>query len=198
MRKKEPTIEEVKAFYDDQHNQHQSKWLRKANPRLTALAAFAQSQIIKTKPESLLDVGCGVGILTKQLAELVQYIVAIDLSDANIKTAKAHNSDDRITYIPGDFSRMYLNNKFDIVCLFDVVEHIRPSDRKIFLMNVKKHCNKLVLVSIPDPVVLKKYKKTRPQDLQIVDEPVYDKVFDMFTLQHRISAGKYIYYILSP
>jgi len=198
MKKKEPTIAEVKKFYDDQHTQHQQKWLTKPNPRITALRDWATTQVMRHKPKSMLDIGCGVGILTHEMVSMVRHIVAIDLSDNNIEAAKKHNSHKHIKYLCGDFTQMRLPVVFSLVCAFDVVEHIRPSDREEFLLNVCRHCFGTVLVSIPNPELLVTLKKTNPDILQIVDEPVYDKDFSMFSIEKKLSAGKYIYYILKP
>jgi len=198
MKKKEPTIEEVKKFYDEEHTKHQQKWLTRHNPRITALRDFATSQVMKHSPATMLDIGCGVGILTHEMVGMVPQITAIDLSDSNIESAKEYKSHKRITYLCGDFTRMYYNIPFDMVCAFDVVEHIRPSDREAFLVNAKDLCKGIMLVSIPNPEVILSLRKNDPDVLQIVDEPVYDKDFSMFTILKKLSVGKYIYYILKP
>lgn len=198
MRKKEPTIEEVKKYYDERRNTYHKKWLSKPNPRLIALEHFASSQIMRYKPATMLDIGCGIGILTKRLAGMVPHISAVDLSEKNIETAREHNNHEHITYTSGDFTRTLLGLTFNLVCAFDVVEHIRPSDRNAFLLNIKRHASEIVLVSIPKPEVTIENRIVRPTKLQIVDECVYDKDFSMFTIQKKISCGKFHYYILTP
>ena len=198
MKKNEPTIEEVKKFYNDEHTKHQQKWLTKHNPRITALRDWATVQAMKYSPATMLDIGCGVGILTHEMAGMIPQITAIDLSDSNIESAKEHKSHKRITYLCGDFTRMSYNIPYDMVCAFDVIEHIRPSDRENFLLNARVHCKGVMLVSIPNPELILSLRKTNPDLLQIVDETVYDKDFGMFTILKKLSVGKYIYYILKP
>jgi len=196
--KKEPTIEDVKKFYDEEHTKHQSKWLHKSNPRIAAVLQFAIPQIRSGKYSNLLDLGCGVGIITKALAEYMPTIMAIDLSESNIATAQEYKSHRNIIYNSGDFTRMNLGGPYNVVCAFDVVEHIRPSDREAFLINARLHCNGIMLVAIPNPEVIVKIRETDPEILQIVDEPVYDADFHMFSIHKKLSVGKYIYYILKP
>lgn len=196
--KKEPSIEEIKKFYDERRNRHHKTWLSKPNPRLLALEHFTSSQIMRYKPSTMLDIGCGIGILTKALAGMVPHITSIDLSEKNIETAREHNSHEHITYLAGDFTQMHLASAFDMVCMFDVVEHIRPSDREAFLLNARVHCSGIAIASIPRPEVTLANRKERPKKLQIVDECVYDDDFGMFTIQKKLSSGKFFYYILTP
>lgn len=194
--KPEPTIEEIKKFYDEKHTKHQSKWLTKSNPRIKAVVKFAEPHIKTYKPETMLDLGCGVGIITRSLAKLVPAITAVDLSDKNIATARAHSGAKNITYVSGDFTRMDFGGQFNVVCAFDVIEHIRPSDREAFLLNAKKHCNGFMLASVPNPSVILAHKQKNPEILQIVDEPIYNGHFRMFSILDKKVTAVYTYYIL--
>jgi len=79
----------------------------------------------------VVDVGCGGGLLTEPLAKLGASVVGIDASPANIATAKAHaasSSDEavgNIEYLATTAEDlMATGRRFDVVCSFEVVEHV--------------------------------------------------------------------------
>ncbi len=83
---------------------------------------------------SLLDVGCGAGIVSEPMARLGATVTAIDASEQNILIAKKHaeNSGLEIDYrhaLPEDIEEA--EQKFDIVMSLEVVEHV--ADAGVFL-----------------------------------------------------------------
>jgi SAM-dependent methyltransferase len=63
-----------------------------------------------------LDVGCGDGILARQLRKTVHHVTGIDLDETSISLARQRTTGDDIDYIVGDF----LTHKFE-PALFDVI-----------------------------------------------------------------------------
>jgi len=51
-------------------------------------------------------------------------------------------------------------------------------------------------VSIPEPIHLQYLRDNNPKILQIVDEPIYDEDFSMFTIKEKVIKGIYVYYVL--
>lgn len=66
--------------------------------------------------ESILDLGCGDGVLTKQLSELVPggKVIGIDASVGMIQTAEKLKSGN-LTFICMDINNMAYENVFDII-----------------------------------------------------------------------------------
>jgi SAM-dependent methyltransferase len=50
-----------------------------------------------------LDVGCGDGLLTRELRRLVPQVTGIDLDAPSLERARGHTLDDGIEYVHGDF-----------------------------------------------------------------------------------------------
>ncbi len=79
-----------------------------------------------TKP-SLLDVGCGGGYLSEELARSGLSVTGIDSSSATIGTARDHarQSGLDIAYLEGRGEALpFASARFDFVCCCDVLEHV--------------------------------------------------------------------------
>jgi trans-aconitate methyltransferase len=66
--------------------------------------------------EEVLDLGCGDGALTSQLAELVPRgrVVGVDASEGMIKVAKARTRDN-LSFVPMDINKWTLPDRFDVI-----------------------------------------------------------------------------------
>ena len=96
----------------------------------------------------ILDVGCGGGIICEPLARLGAKVTGIDFAPNNIKTAKLHSkrSNLKINYIYKDIEKSKLCEKFDIILMFEVLEHL--DNWKKTIKNIKKNLNKNGIIII--------------------------------------------------
>ena len=82
--------------------------------------------------ERVLDVGCGIGTLAHDIADKSKAIVTgIDINQKNIDVAKSRFHHKNATFILGDALEKRFEEKFDVVVLSNVLEHIE--DRVGFL-----------------------------------------------------------------
>ena len=92
---------------------------------------LAQSEL---KNKSVIDVGCGGGILAESMALQGANVTAIDLAPQSIETAKLHlfESNLKIEYNCIDIGAQALitPNHFDILTCMEMLEHV-PSPEKI-------------------------------------------------------------------
>ena len=113
------------------------KPLHKFNP---IRISYIKDNIIKTlnlknkekplKKVSILDVGCGGGLLSEPMKKLGAEVVGIDASEKNIQVAKLHAKKNNleIEYLctsPENFNR---EMKFDVVLNMEIVEHVEDID----------------------------------------------------------------------
>ena len=81
---------------------------------------------------SILDVGCGGGIVSESLSALGFKVKGIDVLSSNIEVAKDHmkESNLNIDYECISIEDFFKNNtdKFDIVLNMDVIEHVKSVD----------------------------------------------------------------------
>ncbi|QKX02264.1 bifunctional 2-polyprenyl-6-hydroxyphenol methylase/3-demethylubiquinol 3-O-methyltransferase UbiG [Wolbachia endosymbiont of Dirofilaria (Dirofilaria) immitis] len=79
---------------------------------------------------SLLDVGCGGGILSESMARVGINVMGIDVSEENIKAAQSYTKKvgSNIEYTHTSIEELSSNKKYDVVLLMEVVEHVNNLD----------------------------------------------------------------------
>ena len=77
------------------------------------------------KALSVLDVGCGGGLLSERMAEAGALVTGIDTSSDNVAAAKERDRERglKINYLRTDVDRIQ-NGAFDVVVCMEVVEHV--------------------------------------------------------------------------
>jgi len=112
--------------------------------RITDYHRFFMDHV--TPFDRILDVGCGNGALTNDLAHKVRLVVGIDLAQKNIDYAQKNYSADNITYICGNAVDYPFEQYFDCIVLSNVLEHIR--DRVSFLQALQE-IGKRFIIRVP-------------------------------------------------
>jgi len=97
----------------------------------------------KSKPLSgisILDIGCGGGLLSEPMSRMGANVTGIDASDKNIKIAKLHSKKNKlkINYLCSSPEKLKITKKFDVILNMEIVEHVEDID--FFL----KSCSKLL------------------------------------------------------
>ena len=96
--------------------------------------------------DSVLDLGCGNGFLTHDIAAKARSVTAVDLNKDNIEFARRNFSRDNIKYICADATQFSADEKFDVVTLSNVLEHLE--DRCDFLQKIKNLADRF-LIRVP-------------------------------------------------
>ena len=87
----------------------------------------------KVKPLSgisILDIGCGGGLLSEPMARMGASVTGIDASDKNIKIAKLHSNKNKlkINYLCSSPEKIKVKKKFDVILNMEIVEHVENLD----------------------------------------------------------------------
>lgn len=73
----------------------------------------------------ILDMGCGAGFLTQDMARLGHEVVGLDLSEESLQIAEKLDETGRVSYIQADAAAVpFPDASFDIVCAMDLLEHV--------------------------------------------------------------------------
>ncbi len=101
--------------------------------------------------KSILDVGCGAGLLCEPLARLGGDVTGVDAAPENIEIAQSHAyaMELNIDYRAGELTQQNLG-KFDIVTSMEVIEHV--NDPMDFIVTLKQHLHDdgILLLSTPN------------------------------------------------
>ena len=78
------------------------------------------------KRVSVLDIGCGGGLLSEPISRLGARVTAIDASKKNIEVAKFHAKKNnlKINYFCSSPEKLNLKKKFDVILNMEIVEHV--------------------------------------------------------------------------
>lgn len=87
------------------------------------------------KNETILDIGCGTGDLTKKIAKLSKKVIGIDNSNQMIQTAQKKYPE--ISFIHADAKDFQFDNKFDAIFSNAVLHWIPQADTMI--QNANRH-----------------------------------------------------------
>jgi len=121
------------------------KILHKIKPiRIKYILSYIGTKNIKNL--EVLDLGCGGGLVCEPLAKLGCKVTGIDFVENNIKAAKLHASQNNliINYYTQDIDDLSLKKKYDLIILFEVLEHINNWNKT--LLKIKKFLKKEGLI----------------------------------------------------
>jgi 2-polyprenyl-6-hydroxyphenyl methylase/3-demethylubiquinone-9 3-methyltransferase len=88
---------------------------------------------------SILDIGCGGGLLSEPISRLGADVIGIDAGEENIKIAKAHAEQNNlsISYIHTTAETLSKEGRqFDVVLAMEIIEHV--ADVELFLHSIAK------------------------------------------------------------
>ncbi len=142
-----PTVEEVPTGNTFDKYGSTNPVVRRLMARFEGTLAelFAQAA-----PESVLDVGCGEGVLTHQWAQQLgeRRIVGIDLDDEKLKAEWATRQRPNLEYRTMLAENMpFAENEFDVACAIEVLEHV--PDPAHTVAEMARVARRHLLVSVP-------------------------------------------------
>ena len=108
-----------------------------AKERLAAIKSFIPGNVA-----SILDAGCGNGIISNSLLDEYN-ITGIDSSAEALKYVKCRNLQASVTQIP------FPDNSFDLVMCNEVLEHLDNHSLMQVINELKRVANKYILISVP-------------------------------------------------
>ena len=103
------------------------------------------------RPTSVLDVGCGEGVVTERLAHGLSHatVLGVDADEAHLKKEWDARSAPNLSFTTGSaYDLPYEDGSFDLVCAIEVLEHVeRPRDA---LAEMSRVAGRALLLSVPN------------------------------------------------
>ena len=107
----------------------------------------------------ILDLGCGGGLVSEGLSKIGANVTGIDFVKDNINIARIHaqKSNLNIDYKTLDFENKKISSKFDIIVIFEVLEHL--SDWKSFIKKIQSNLksNGVLIISTINKNLISKF-----------------------------------------
>jgi cyclopropane fatty-acyl-phospholipid synthase-like methyltransferase len=158
--------------------------------------SFIVDLIKKSKPSSLIDVGCGDGRLIHMIKNDIPDIHGVDVSDKALAFAKAFNPD--VGFTCGDVS--IIGSKYEMLSLIEVMEHIRDDEIHIFMSKLAglMYRDSQLIISVPTtnmPFNPKHYRHYTPDLLQQHIDPHF-MIVEQWGLYKRCSIERILRRIL--
>ena len=180
---------------------------------------------IPLKNISVLDIGCGGGLLCEPLKRLGANITGIDASANNIKVAKLHAKEMNldIKYINCPPENLKIKKKFDVILNMEIVEHVLnidffmrncskliKKDGVMFVATINKNLKSYMFAILGAEYILRWLpigthdwnKFVSPQELEALvcnENFVFDKLtgvkFDLFSNKWKLSDDSSVNYI---
>ena len=108
----------------------------------------------RAAPRSVLDVGCGEGVLTHEWAEKLgdERVVGIDLDDPKLASEWAARQRPNLEYQVAEATSLsFADDEFDLAAAIEVLEHVPDPERT--LSEMARVAERWLLVSVPrEPV----------------------------------------------
>ncbi len=172
--------EDIKHFYE-KFTQNLIQDRIYSNPRHQKIISYLKKVFRRYNFRSALEIGCGIGILSEFISKNVPEVNGIDISEENIKFAKA--TVNNVNFYCTDFLEFNLKDKYDLITLFDVLEHFPKETHPEVFKKITEISNPstIILITIPDPDYLSHIREHFPEKLQVVDESIYlDELLKIF------------------
>jgi cyclopropane fatty-acyl-phospholipid synthase-like methyltransferase len=129
--------------------------------------------------DRVLEIGCGVGTLSGLIAGVIGpegSLLAVDLSSKSIEAARERLSMlGNTRFEAGDILELLIRDRFDVVVLPDVIEHIPLKLHPELFARVSGWVKPdgFVLLHYPNPHYSEWCREHRPELLQIVDQAIH-------------------------
>jgi cyclopropane fatty-acyl-phospholipid synthase-like methyltransferase len=171
------SITETKEFYDEFSQSVMLKYFRQVNARLEGVKELCDRNI--QDEAKILEVGCGVGILTKHLQKRASQIVSVDISETGLTIARdyAHhtNTDFYLLNVLENSVPLEKYGFFDAIVVADVIEHIPKEEHQKFfrLLEGLLSTSGVIILTFPSSQHQVYLTDMEPDKLQIIDEIVF-------------------------
>ncbi|MCG9584140.1 class I SAM-dependent methyltransferase [Vibrio tubiashii] len=195
-------IDNIRVYHDDieeSHNDYNSEHLKSLYKHeqkhfwFLARKEFISKQVehLFTKNSKIIEIGSGTGSVTKSLMECGFSNVSVgDMHLSGLKYAKSYGIENCYQF---DLLRCPFRNEFEVVCMFDVLEHIHDTDKALQGVSRMLKDKGSVVLTLPahnwlwsrdDTIAGHKKRYTKKQ----IEKELIKNGFEVITSQYFFSA----------
>ena len=133
------------------------------------------------KGDSALDLGCGIGMITKELSGIFKRVVAVDGSAKKIQIAKSRVKENNVVFENKLFEDFEPNIKFDTIIVSNVLEHV--NNPVLLLKRIRNWLNSggIVVATVPNA---KAFHKKIGKSMGIIKD-LYELTKEDFKKGHK-------------
>ena len=117
------------SYFDSKYATDPDPWRFETSAYERSKYEATLSALTRPRYASVLEVGCSIGVLTRQLAERCDDLLAVDVAEAALKKARARNSG--LGHVRFDQCRVpesWPAGRFDLILLSEVVYYLDRAD----------------------------------------------------------------------
>lgn len=163
--------------YDfDYYNNHYKHVNKNFNFEIYKKTIFEEHLDILSKEKKILDIGCGEGFLLKTLeSEGFLNLFGVESDKNQFKRAKINLKNTKLFQLDAITFLRKNKIKFDIIFLYDILEHIEKKNVLLFLKLIHKNLNLKGIVLIKTPNADSPFFSTRNRYLDFTHEISFNK-----------------------
>jgi 2-polyprenyl-3-methyl-5-hydroxy-6-metoxy-1,4-benzoquinol methylase len=117
--------------------------------RIDFIANSLQNSLSSTA--SILDVGCGNGVISRHLGRFGFNVTGIDVSDKAIKKAQSLNNFSNVKFVKKGAEELIAEGaKYDAIICSEVLEHLSNPDALLHVLNKSLSRNGKLIITVPN------------------------------------------------
>ncbi|MDH4469102.1 MAG: class I SAM-dependent methyltransferase [Bacteriovoracaceae bacterium] len=138
-----------------------------------------QDKVENSHDKSLLEVGCAYGFFLQVARPFYQSVMGIDVTKEGVDYI---NHQLGLTAIKMDLEHWDFQNKnYDVVCLWDTIEHLRDPD--IYIKKIASHLNPKGLIALTTGDIGSLVARVRKSKWRLIHPPTHAHYFNKNTLK---------------
>ncbi len=175
-----PSYSDVSKYYDSEWAKLEKEKLTGINSRHRYIIKYLIENGMKSN-HSVLEIGCGIGTLSLFICSKLKKgkLTGVDISRETIEQNKTRYKHlNNVEFIVSDMTDFSIDEKYDIIILPDVLEHI-PIEAHDNIFKTIKNLIKpdgFIFINIPNPYALEYLHVHHKELLQIIDQPIYTNI----------------------
>jgi 2-polyprenyl-3-methyl-5-hydroxy-6-metoxy-1,4-benzoquinol methylase len=167
---------ETKAYYDDFSRRVLMQDFRYLNLRHEAIKSLYRRYV--PRGTRVLDIGCGVGILARFLQKTAAFVLAVDISEENVRVAREYAASDRcevrVLDVIDQADELRSYEKFNVAVMPDVIEHIPQENYERLFTSIESVLSPggTMILTFPSPEMQTYLEREKPDSLQLHEEKI--------------------------